>query len=127
MRKLRKNSGLTAVELLVTIVIAALLLGAAYQLFNSILQSSSKARARAEADSIAYDILRDKQQSATNPCTAQSIPTNAPTGTNLPTATVVTLISCPYGNTSPLSMVTVKVEYNDPDPQEVTRAIIIEK
>lgn len=52
------ESGFTAVELLVTIIIAAMFAVAFYQLFITVNQSSSNARNRATASDIAHANLR---------------------------------------------------------------------
>lgn len=120
-----KRQGFTVVELIITLVISVLLLGSAYQLFGAISRNSADAQRQSQASNVAYDILRRTQNTSalTSPCTA-SVPTaTIPSYTNLQ-ATAKISITCPQGTTSPLSLITVTVTYNNSTGKaQVTRAI----
>lgn len=67
MRRIYHNeSGFTAVELLVTIIVASMFAVAFYQLFISVNQASSAARNRATASDIAYGNLRRYASAGSN-------------------------------------------------------------
>ncbi len=118
-----RQSGFSAIELLVAIIIAALMFGAAYQLYGVSLRNAASSQSRARASNIAYDVARQYQERATNPCTTL---TETPTPSDmrgLVGATVSAIITCPYGTTSDISLVTTKVTYSDPALTEVTHAL----
>ena len=121
MRRLEK--GFTAVELLVSIIVGALLLGSAYQLYTTVLRDSGSAQRRAAASNAAYDLARQYQQRTTKPCTTLSETPSVPSTVNLPGSTASAVVSCPYGATSSVSLVTVTITYKNPESQQVTRAI----
>jgi prepilin-type N-terminal cleavage/methylation domain-containing protein len=91
-----RQSGFTAVELLITLFVAAAFLVAGYQLYNVIIKDSGNTRAQARASNVAYDYMRRYSPSATNPCTAQTPLTDAPISVaGIGSATVTVAISCP--------------------------------
>lgn len=119
----RYNQGFTAVELLVSIIVAMLLLGSGYQLYTTVLRDSGSAQRRASASNAAYTLLRQYQQQATTPCTASSAAPAVPSTVGLSGSTATAVISCPYGGSSNISLVTVTLTYNNPEQQKVTRAV----
>lgn len=126
----KHSQGFTAVELLITLFVAALFLAAGYTLYDAIVSRSAEARQRAQADNIAYDYLRRYESTVTTPC-ASSTPLNrvALTGDDaegLARPIITVAISCPYGSTiNRLSKVTVTVEYGDGgDPRSVTHEVL---
>jgi len=115
MRKRRGQSGFTAVELLITLFVAAAFLIAAYQLFNVVIKDGGNARAQSRAANVAYDYLRRYSTSATIPCSAQTPLTNSSiTADGLTNAQVTVAISCPAFSTTDISKVDVTVTYNTP-------------
>ncbi len=119
-----RENGFTAVELIVTIIVAMLLLGAAFQLYTTVLRSSATSQTRSVANNVSYDLLRQYQQSATTPCSQPSITPTIPSYADLSGASATVTITCPYGvGTSNISLVTVTVNYTDPNQKAVTRAI----
>ncbi|MEO8912057.1 MAG: prepilin-type N-terminal cleavage/methylation domain-containing protein [Candidatus Saccharimonas sp.] len=119
------NKGLTAVELIIAIVIAMILLGSAYQMYAAVLRNSGESQSQATASNVAYDLVRQYQKKATTPCNGGITETPAlPSYAQLPSGKATAAISCPFGNSSTLSLVKVTVTYTDPDPQEVVRAIV---
>lgn len=119
----RYDSGFTAVELLVTIIVAMLLLGSGYQLYTTVLRDSGGTQRRASADNAAYQLMRQYQANTTKPCTTSSATPSVPSTADLPGSTATVTISCPYGSSSNISLVSVTVTYNNPEQQRVTRAI----
>jgi prepilin-type N-terminal cleavage/methylation domain-containing protein len=120
------QSGFSAVELLITLFIAAAFVATGYQLYSVIIQNSESAREKAKASNIAYDNLRRYAPQATNPCsTATPSPTpTIPSGSNLPNASISVVISCPYGTSLGLSKVTATVTYGNPQ-ESVIHALFV--
>ena len=119
----RRNQGFTAVELLISIVVGALLLGSGFQLYSTIIRDSGAAQSRATASNVAYDFLRQYQLKATIPCTTLSQTPVVPSYAKLSNATINAVITCPYVSSSNLSLVTITVTYNNPNQEKVTRAV----
>lgn len=65
-----RQSGFSAVELLVTLFIAAAFLLAGYQLYTAIIRDSGANRQRARASNVAYDYLRQYAANAPSTCPA---------------------------------------------------------
>lgn len=63
-----RQSGFTAVELLITLFIASLFLIAGYQLFGQVMRDGTDANNRAVVSSRAYDKLREYSQSDAVSC-----------------------------------------------------------
>lgn len=123
-----KQEGFSAVELLITLFIAATFIAAGYQLFSAITKVSSEARQQAKASNIAYDYLRRYSEQVVNPC-AVVAPSPAPTipsGSNLPNPSITASITCPYGLSTPIAKVEVTVTYGNPQT-EVKHAVFINK
>lgn len=113
--KKRNDEGFTAVELLVTLFVAAAFLIAGYQLFSLVIRDGGQTRSESRAGNIAYDYLRRYTASATNPCTAQTPLTNSPVDiTGLVDSRVTVVIECPIDSTPSLSKLTATVSYNNP-------------
>ncbi|MFZ1250483.1 MAG: prepilin-type N-terminal cleavage/methylation domain-containing protein [Candidatus Microsaccharimonas sp.] len=112
------TAGFTAVELLVTLFVAALFLAAGYTLYNAIASRSLDARLSAQADNLAYGYLRRYQGASTNPCT-DTIPLNKSplTGVSgaegLASPTVTIQITCPVSSNLGISRIRSQVEYRN--------------
>lgn len=115
------QAGFSAVELLITLFIAAAFLTTGYQLYSVIINDGAAARLRATADNIAYEDLRQYSGQATAPCTpVQPSPSaTIPADSNLPDASIGVAINCPYGSTSNTSKVEVTINYDTPQQQVV--------
>lgn len=126
------QQGFTAVELLIAIIIAVMLLAGGYQLYTTAQQSAQISRNRAKASNVAYDLLRSYQQNTSfnrSPCTAQTIvnPTSntaVPASYDFPMSTYSAAISCPYAGTN-TNLITVTVKYTNPETYSVTRSIMV--
>lgn len=121
MRRVAKQSGFSAVELLITLFIAAAFIGTGYQLFSVVTQNGESARQKAKASNIAYDNLRRYSPQATNPCTAvtPSPSPSIPSDSGLPNASISVSITCPYGTSVGLTKVTATVTYGNPQESVV--------
>lgn len=119
-----RQSGFSAVELLITIFIATAFIGAGYQLYIAIMRDGSDARNQSTASNIAYEYIRQYSPLATSPCTtitpdpAPTIPTGSPSYTALGAASVTATITCPYPAPSSTTLITVTVTYGPSSNQK---------
>ena len=128
MSKIKKDTGFTTIELLVTLFVAAAFLIAGYQLYSLIINDSGEARAQAQASNKAYEYLQKYKESATNPCSVQT-PENdtAITVPKLSDVKVSVNITCPYASPlNTMSKILVTIKYNDPQ-QSVSSATYVTK
>ena len=124
MRKsLKKQSGFTAVELLVTLFVAAAFLIASYQLFNLVVKDGGATRSQSRAANIAYDYLRRYSATSTTfPCTVSSPLSNKALSVDgLADVKISVTVSCLPNASSSLSKVEVAITYNNP-PQTIKYA-----
>lgn len=126
-----KQFGFTAVELLVTLFVAAVFLASGYQLYILMTKDSGETRDRSKASNIAYDYLQQYKAKATNPCTTTpSLATTSVPIDGLSNTTVAVDITCPYSSaTVPItsvSKITVTIKYGTPQ-KTVTNATYITK
>ena len=120
-----KQSGFSAIELLITLFIAAAFLMSGYQLYDVIMKDGGETSAKTRASNVTYDYLQRYKPSATNPCTAQTPLTNSSiTVSNLSSVTVTVAITCPYSSITSLSKILVTVKYNTPQ-QTVSNATYV--
>lgn len=115
MNNFDKQAGFTAVELLITLFVAAAFLVSGFQLYNLIIKDGGQTRADARASNVAYDYLQRYATSTSNPCTTTTPVNNtAITVSGLSAVTVTVAITCPYAATTSISKVEVTVLYNSP-------------
>ncbi|MDB5161770.1 MAG: Laminin sub protein [Candidatus Saccharibacteria bacterium] len=118
--KRQSQAGFTAVELLITLFVAAAFLIAGYQLFNVVIKDGGQARAESRAGNVAYDYLRRYAGNATNPCSTQYPLTNSAIQVDgLDSVTITVQISCPGYSITSLSKVDAVIKYNT-NPQITT-------
>ena len=124
-RRWQKTEGFSAVELLITLFIAAAFLGTGYQLYTVIIKDGGEARAQARASNIAYDNLRRYSPQATNPCSPVTPTPTAtiPANSGLANASITVSMTCPYVNVA-VTKVQVSVKYGSPQ-KEVVHAIYV--
>lgn len=109
---LKQLDGFSAVELLITLFVAAIFLAAGYQLFNFVVTDSGNTRAESSVSNSAYDYLRRYSNSATNPCAASTVLSDqALTIDGVDTPTVTVTLSCPQTDTPSLTKVEVAITY----------------
>ncbi len=112
MRVRATTAGFTAVELLVTLFVAAAFLMIGYQLFNLIIRDGGDTRAESAAGNVAYEYLRRYSDSATNPCTpSDPLVGEATSVEGAAEATVSISITCEQGDAPTLSKVESIVAY----------------
>jgi len=111
-----KQSGFTAVELLITLFVAAAFLIASYQLFNLVIKDGGATRSESRAANIAYDYLRKYAASSTTiPCTPSTPLANAPISVDGLTTPVISItVSCLPDAIASISKVEATVNYNNP-------------
>lgn len=115
MSRTQRQSGFTAIELLITLFVAAAFLVAGYQLFNVVIKDGGQTRAESRAGNVAYDYLRRYTPSASDPCVAQTPLTDQPiTVDGLVSTTITVTISCPEFSTTGISKIEATIKYNVP-------------
>lgn len=124
-----KTAGFTAVELLITLFVAAAFLTAGYQLFSLIIQDGGDTRAESTVSNEAYNYLRQYSNSATNPCAVSTPLSNSPvTITGVSDSRVTVNVSCPQSSTLSLNKVEVVITYETGSgPKTVKHATYIDK
>lgn len=123
-----RQAGFSAVELLITLFIAAIFLVAGYQLWGYVQKAGTDSDQLAKASNIAYDYLRREANKPITTC-ASSTPINnvaVPTDErgDLPASTFITVtISCPL-SISNVAKVESTVTYGvSPNQKKVSHAI----
>lgn len=114
------RAGFSTVELLITLFVAALFLGAGYLLYNTIVRESGGARRQARASNVAYRYLRTYSDAVPASCVEREVLADqalAPPVDTLPDARVWVTYSCPEPG---LTKVEVTVRYGR---EEVTHAL----
>jgi hypothetical protein len=110
------QAGFSAVELLVSLIVAALFLFAGFSLYNSIIKYSIESRNRSKADLIANEYVRRYEPTvgatctASTPLSAQAVAASDNTG-GLNTPQVSVAFSCPNTTTPWITKITARVEY----------------
>lgn len=121
-----KNAGFSAIELLITLFVAAAFIVTGYQLFNTIITDGGDTRAESRAGNVAYEHLRNYSDRAANPCSAATPLVESPvTVEGLSAVTISVTISCPTVDASAVSKVEVVVAYNS--NKSVRQATYIDK
>ena len=120
-----RKDGLTTVELMVTLFVAALFILSGYQLYNAVNLRAGNSREMSEASNIAYRILREqaiydssftKDTSSTCPSSSTLSPTPTLPLNTLPNP-VVSVYRCYVDTNSDLQRVTVQIEYGNDTPK----------
>lgn len=125
MKNIKKTPGFSAVELLITLFIAAAFLISGYQLYAVVIKDGGEARMQSSATNVTTDYLQRYKSSATNPCTTQTpLTDSAITVTGLSNVTVSVAISCPYSSTTSISKILVTIKYGNPQ-QIITNATYV--
>lgn len=130
---LKRQKGISTVELLITLFIAAAFLGVAYQLYIAVNRSINESRVQSEASNIAYEQLRLLENSVVNPCTpkdlAAKLPDNHTLGSKNGTPPTITArVTCPLSavDLNSVSLLTVKLRYTiNGQDEEVIHAIYV--
>lgn len=112
--KNESSAGFSAIELLITLFVAAAFITTGYMLYSTIVKDSANTRSKARATMVANEYL-DLYRMSAGPC-APAIPLNeAPHESDeLYKAIVTVVISCPNPSTTNVTLVTVTVSYDTP-------------
>lgn len=122
---MRHQQGFTAVEVLVTLIIAFLLVGGAYQAYSVVVKNTAETNDRSVASNLAYNTLRQQTARATETCTTRLVYHSVPSDTMLPSPrSMVTRHSCPYGTSDPITLVSTTLTYGG---KEVRHAVMVTK
>ncbi len=123
---MKNQAGFSAVELLITLFIAAIFIMTGYQLYSVVLKNGTDTNQRSIASGLAYENLRRYLPQATNPCSnvTPSPTPSIPSGSGLPNSSITVTIDCPYGIGGSVARVYVSVKYGTPQ-QEVVHAIFV--
>ena len=115
MNRRRHQSGFTAVELLITLFVAAAFLIASYQLFNVVIKDGGNARSESRASNVAYDYMRRYTNAATVPCNPSTPLNNSPVNiAGLTNVKISVAITCLTDTVDSVSKVDVTIAYNSP-------------
>ena len=120
----KKNTGgFTAIEALITLMVASVFLFAFYQLYSVVINDAGASRNRAKASNAAYEQVRKAGYQTSRPCVAvASSNVSIPSDLSLPApATMTSAIDCPYGACG-VSRITVTVTYGS--PQETIKHVV---
>lgn len=119
------QAGFTAVEVLVTLAIAALLVGGAYQAYNIVVRNTEQATQRSTASNLAYQTLRSEAAKLTTTCTTNTVNHSIAAAVILPTPrSMQTVVTCPYGTgANKLKLVSTTLTYGG---AEVKHALVVE-
>lgn len=111
-KTLSYTSGFSAVELLITLFIAAIFLMSGYQLYTVVIEDSGRTRAESTVANVAYNYLRQYSTSAANPCVASTPITNQSISIEDINSPVLTIaITCPQPATTTLSRIEASITY----------------
>ncbi len=112
-----KQPGFSAIELLITLFIAAVFLMSGYMLYASVIKNGGESRAKTSAFNAADDYLQAYKTSATSPCTTQNPLDDSPIDVQgLTNVKVSVSIECPNLSKSieSVSKIVVTLKYNTP-------------
>ncbi len=117
------GQGFTTVEVLVTLFIIGFFLAAGYQAYSLVVSGTHESRTQNEASNVAYAELRRLAGTVGTTCSASTPTASIPSGSTLPAPQSISAqITCPFGTTSKISLVTVSLTYG-PTNKKVTHAI----
>ncbi|MDO4870660.1 MAG: prepilin-type N-terminal cleavage/methylation domain-containing protein [Candidatus Saccharibacteria bacterium] len=126
------KQGFSAVEVMATLIIAAILLFAGYQLFGVVYDQQLNGRIRYQASNIAYAYLRKKANNLSiegcNP--SKPIKTNEvpDSDTKLPNIEIKSIVSAPYGCNERIRRIEIQVFYKIGSSKQVeTQVLYVDK
>ena len=118
MNRVADTKGFSTVELLISLFVAAAFIGTAFQLFSVVMKDGNETRLRGKAGSIASTTLQQRASSVNSPCSPTPATANISIPTSdLPQASAQVTYSCPYGNSSKTTRISVVVSYGSPTEQ----------
>lgn len=125
-----RQEGFTAVELLITLFVAAAFLATGFQLYTAIIQRGGDARQMAIASNYAYSSLRSLAATTPACSTTPTVTTTTPTIAGLTSPTVTQTTSAPHGCpwTNDVMQVQVDVTYGPTNNrEEVSHALYVQR
>jgi len=123
MKNANLQSGFSAVELLVTLLIGFMFIMMGYQLYTVSIQGSGDAREQSKLSNLAYEKIRTLQ-ATTGALPCPSSTTNSTIDGNK--ATMVTAITCPSTTLTNLRLIVVSVTANS-SQRKVSHAIYVSR
>lgn len=122
------KTGFSAVEVMATLIIAAIFLFAGYQLFATVYDQQLASRLRSEASHIAYAHLREKSANlSVNVCSASG-PVEADEALDgndtLPGIAIKSIVSAPYGCAEKLRRIEIQVKYLIGSSEQIEKQVI---
>lgn len=129
--KIVLQKGFTAVELLITLFIAAVFLFAGYQLYTQVIRDGKDADKIARLSNEVYKIMREKSAQVTalnsTGCSGSislpAAPTSPATVAGIPNVTTTVSYSCPLGTSTVYDLFLVKVSASYSDSSGVTKKV----
>ncbi|MFZ1301179.1 MAG: LamG domain-containing protein [Candidatus Microsaccharimonas sp.] len=123
----RFQQGFTAIELLITLFVAAAFLIAGYQLFSVVIRDGGDTRAESKAANVAYDYMRQYSTSAANPCVnSQPLTASAITVTGLANPKISIVISCPQDDAPTINKIEAYITYGPTNDKTVKYATFVD-
>lgn len=114
----RAQDGFSTVELLIALFVAAAFIATSFQLFSIVMNDGNDARLRAQASSIASNIIQSRIDTTNSPCSpTPATATVSIPSSDLPQASASVTYRCPYGNSSKTTRIRVVVSYGSPTKQ----------
>lgn len=114
MKTTTSQQGFSAVELLITLFIAAVFVIAGYQLYTISFKNSAEANQQAQAANLGYEYLRRNTTSTGTACTAAAQSDITPANFTYPGLSqpkIYKTIKCPSSATPNVSSITIRVTY----------------
>ncbi|MEO5949816.1 MAG: prepilin-type N-terminal cleavage/methylation domain-containing protein [Candidatus Saccharimonadales bacterium] len=118
------ESGFTAIELLITLFIAAVFIISGYQLYSAVMSDGTSARNQAKAGNIAYEYLNNYATAVPGTCSVNTDSPTPPTDSGVPNISITVNTTCPYGDGATLSRIEVIVNYGSAVPQAGVSSVI---
>ncbi|MEO5948792.1 MAG: hypothetical protein ABIP74_00110 [Candidatus Saccharimonas sp.] len=118
--------GFSAVEVLVTVIVGVVFIGAISQMYSVVMSDAATVRNRATASALAYTQARTALTTLSSTC-APSSSTITPSATLPKPISMSTVVDCPYTATyanAQLSRITVSVTYGPSSPQEKVKHVL---
>ncbi len=118
MSRVVHTKGFSTVELLIALFVAAAFIATGFQLFSVVMKDSNDARLRAAAGTIVNTTIQERMNGVNSPCSPTPSSATIPIPTSeLPEASAEVTYSCPYGNSSKTTRISVVVSYGNPQEQ----------
>lgn len=120
----KSTDGFTAVELLITLFIAAVFIMTGYQLYSVIMNDGSTAKYQAKSANIAYEYLMNAEATVAASCTPGTSTPAVPANSGVPAIEIAVNTTCPYGNGNQVSRLEVIVKYGSATPKLEVRSVV---